>query len=192
MNINHTPSINGKSSAVCCCCGGRSRPAKTDNNGEPTLWNMARGWSEAPFPHDYVHPDGSTGSMYTCPSCNKQLRAGVELTMRNGFKQRRAGMSQSKHVAEHFYAIAGQIADIAARLDYLKNMADPTLAQSAQADVDALHDIAALLAGSRANELYVTDDEADALLLAIAAGTACCCGEVSAGPGWAAVEGAMA
>lgn len=90
MNINHTPHKNGKSSAVCCCCGVRSRPVKVDSDGEPTLWNMARGWSEAPFPHDFTHPDGSIGSMFTCPACNKQLRAGVALTMRNGFKQRRA------------------------------------------------------------------------------------------------------
>lgn len=87
--INYTQARDGKASAVCCCCGGKSRPAKVDKDGEPRMWELARGWSEAPFPHDYQHPDGSVGSMFTCPPCNKLLRSGAELTMRNGFRQRR-------------------------------------------------------------------------------------------------------
>lgn len=53
-------------------------------------------------------------------------------------------------------------------------------------------DIATKLAGDRAPELYAPDDEATAMQIAIAAGTACCGGEVSAVPGWAAVESAVA
>lgn len=88
-NINYTPAHNGKSSAVCCCCGGKSRQVNVNTDGRgPSLWNLTRGWSEAPFPSDYVHADGSIGSMYTCPACNKQLRNGVALMMRGGFKQR--------------------------------------------------------------------------------------------------------
>lgn len=90
-NFNYTPAHNGKSSAVCCCCGRKSRPAKLyADDLAPSLWNMARGWSEAPFPSDFVHNDGSIGSMYTCPSCNKQLSNGAELMMRGGLKQRSA------------------------------------------------------------------------------------------------------
>jgi hypothetical protein len=40
---------------------------------------MARGWSQAPYPAGFVHRDGSVGSRYTCPCCNKRLRAGEAL-----------------------------------------------------------------------------------------------------------------
>jgi hypothetical protein len=43
---------------------------------------MARGWSEAPYPVDCEHSDGSHGSTYTCPKCNKRLHAGETLTLR--------------------------------------------------------------------------------------------------------------
>lgn len=80
--VNYVKSANGAVCAVCECCGKRSRPGKPNNSGEPDLWNMGRGWSEAPFPSDFVHRDGSIGSTYTCPACNKKLRAGAELQLR--------------------------------------------------------------------------------------------------------------
>jgi hypothetical protein len=49
---------------------------------------MARGWSEAPFPADHQHDDGSIGSRYTCPACNKLLRAGRTLQTRGGQRTR--------------------------------------------------------------------------------------------------------
>lgn len=80
--INCTPVRNRKTVAVCCCCSRRSRPVTANADGEPTLWNLARGWSEAPYPADFTHPDGSVGSTWTCPDCNKRLARGEMLTLR--------------------------------------------------------------------------------------------------------------
>lgn len=82
--INHTPVRNGCSSAVCQCCNKHSRPVKVDDDGEPDLWRMARGWSVAPLPADYVHRDGSVGSTFTCPACNVRLHRGETLQLRGG------------------------------------------------------------------------------------------------------------
>ena len=82
MNANYKSTRNGKVKALCCCCNRESTPVKPNADGEPDLWNMGRGWSDTPFPHDFVHPDGSVGSMYTCPSCNKLLHAGEEVKLR--------------------------------------------------------------------------------------------------------------
>lgn len=82
-HINYTPARNGKSMAVCHCCGKRSSPAPVDKDGEPDLWEMARGWSQAPYPHKFQHKDGSFGSLYTCPSCNKRLASGETLQVRS-------------------------------------------------------------------------------------------------------------
>jgi len=79
---NYKATRSRKVKAVCCCCDSESAPVKPNAHGEPDLWNMGRGWSEAPFPHDFMHQDGSVGSMYTCPSCNKRLCAGEALTLR--------------------------------------------------------------------------------------------------------------
>lgn len=83
-HINHTPARNGKSAAVCCCCDKHSRPARTDSKGEPDLWDMAQGWSQAPYPADFLQSDGTIGSTYTCPACNKRMRAGETLRLRSG------------------------------------------------------------------------------------------------------------
>jgi hypothetical protein len=68
--------------AQCQCCDRQSRPVQPDAVGEPDLWRMARGWSQAPFSPDFKHSDGRTGSLYTCPSCNTKLRAGLTLQRR--------------------------------------------------------------------------------------------------------------
>jgi len=80
---NETPTRNyfGHVRAVCFICDRRSRPVKPDSFGEPDLFAMARGWSQAPFPADYQHPDGSVGSTYTCPACNSRLHKGETLAM---------------------------------------------------------------------------------------------------------------
>lgn len=82
--INHTEPRAGKSSAVCQCCGRQSRPVTLDVEGEPDLWKIPRGWSTSPLPASYVHEDGSVGSTYTCPACNKLLRSGATLARRGG------------------------------------------------------------------------------------------------------------
>lgn len=80
--LNSVPNGFGKFSAVCQCCGRKSRAVKPLRDAEPDLFEMARGWSTAPFPHDFIHVDGSRGSTFTCPSCNKRLHQGESLTLR--------------------------------------------------------------------------------------------------------------
>jgi len=80
--INHTQVRNGCSRAVCQCCNKQSRPVRVDDDGEPDLWRMARGWSVAPFPANCVHRDGSVGSKFTCPACNVRLNRGETLQLR--------------------------------------------------------------------------------------------------------------
>ena len=82
--VNHTPQRNGRSRAICQCCSKQSLPAAVDSDGEPDLWRMARGWSQAPLPADYRHSDGSVGSTYTCPACNARLHRGETLQLRAG------------------------------------------------------------------------------------------------------------
>lgn len=82
--INSTPVRNGKASAVCACCNKKSRPVAVDRQGEPDMWMITRGWTSAPYPADHVHNDGSKGSTWTCPACNKRLRAGESLKLRSG------------------------------------------------------------------------------------------------------------
>ncbi len=64
----------GSVSAVCCCCGKTSRAVVADDQGEPDLFELPRGWSQAPFPKDFRHDDGSVGSTHHCPTCNGKLR----------------------------------------------------------------------------------------------------------------------
>ena len=80
--INHTPVRNGRSCAVCLCCNRKSRATPVDDDGEPDLWKMGSGWSQAPLPANYVHRDGSVGSTYTCPACNARLIKGEALPVR--------------------------------------------------------------------------------------------------------------
>lgn len=84
LPANHVTTADGRKAALCQCCGTKARPTKPTGNGEPDLWAMARGWSEAPYPADHQHSDGSIGSRYTCPTCNKLLRAGRTLPLRSG------------------------------------------------------------------------------------------------------------
>lgn len=69
--------------AVCEICGRKSASVVPDADGEPDLWKLARGWSTAPFPPDFVHEDGSVGSNFTCPACNAAFRAGARLRARS-------------------------------------------------------------------------------------------------------------
>lgn len=70
--------------AICYCCGKTSKPGRPDHDGEPNLCRLGRGWSMAGYPADFKHSDdGSVGSTFTCPACNKLLNAGHRLQVRN-------------------------------------------------------------------------------------------------------------
>lgn len=86
--VNLIAYSTGKVSAVCQYCERKSRPVAPARpprkDGRPSVMDLAAGWSEAPYPADTVHEDGSTGSLWTCPSCTKILRGGGELVTRDG------------------------------------------------------------------------------------------------------------
>lgn len=82
--VNYTRTARGTAVAICQCCDRRSRAVKPTDHGEPDLWEMPQGWSTAPFPADCAHDDGSVGSRFTCPACNKRLRKGETLALHNG------------------------------------------------------------------------------------------------------------
>ncbi len=82
--MNYLSTRGGRVVALCEFCGRRSRSSKPDADGEPELWEIGRGWSEAPYPHNFVHGDGSVGSRWSCPACNRRLNSGETLTQRDG------------------------------------------------------------------------------------------------------------
>lgn len=79
---NSVGTYDTRAAAICEFCGRKSKFTDVNEHGEPDLWKMGRGWSEAPYPADSQHDDGSTGSKYTCPACNKRLRSGESLETR--------------------------------------------------------------------------------------------------------------
>jgi|JI7StandDraft_1071085.scaffolds.fasta_scaffold15599_2 hypothetical protein len=87
--VNTVRTRTGRLRPVCLVCNKQGPGMVTGPDGEPTLLDMPRGWSCAPYGADFKHRDGSTGSTFTCPSCNKQLRAGACLQLRNGGTVRR-------------------------------------------------------------------------------------------------------
>lgn len=82
--LNTVRTRTGRLRPVCNVCNRQGAGQRPDFDGQPSMWAMPRGWSTAPFPADFTHRDGSTGSTFTCPSCNKQLRAGACLQLRSG------------------------------------------------------------------------------------------------------------
>lgn len=82
--VNCVSATKGRVAAICCHCGKRSKPCQPDSDGEPDTFTIGRGWSSAPYPHDFKHEDGSAGSTFTCPACNKRLHAGETLRTRDG------------------------------------------------------------------------------------------------------------
>ena len=77
--VNFIATKDGKARAVCETCDKRSRPVRADADGEPSMWELPRGWSSAPYPHDFVHTDGSVGTKWICPACKKRLDSGESL-----------------------------------------------------------------------------------------------------------------
>jgi hypothetical protein len=84
MNVNYVQARGGRVRAVCECCGRKSKPCTPDRHGEPDVFQLGGGWSEAPYPHDFKHDDGSMGTTFTCPACNKRLSTGEALRTRTG------------------------------------------------------------------------------------------------------------
>ena len=76
MSVNTVRTAKGVC-AVCEFCGRRSRP-----HPRLGIFSLAVGWSCAPYPEDFVHSDGSTGTMYACPTCSRRLSAGASMTSR--------------------------------------------------------------------------------------------------------------
>jgi hypothetical protein len=65
--LNSVVLKSGRVRLVCQYCDRRSGSRESAR-----LVDLPLGWSIAPFPRDYVHAlDGSTGSLYTCPTCAK-------------------------------------------------------------------------------------------------------------------------
>lgn len=81
-NVNYQSNINGKAAAICECCGKQSKYVPTNSSSEPSIFYLSD-WSISPFPKDFIHNDGSIGSIYHCPSCDKQLSAGKTLKTRS-------------------------------------------------------------------------------------------------------------
>lgn len=85
MNINALTTADDQVRAVCECCGRTSPAHQSADDGRPDLLAIPVGWSEAPYPVDYQHADGSRGSLFACPLCNAHLRAGARLSPRQGY-----------------------------------------------------------------------------------------------------------
>jgi transcription elongation factor Elf1 len=61
--------------ATCGICGHHSRWCDPTPSGRVDLFEIGYGWWVAPYPHDFVHENGTTGDRFTCPSCAKQIEA---------------------------------------------------------------------------------------------------------------------
>lgn len=76
---NAISTSTGKLRPVCEFCGRVGRAAVPGLPGRLTVMDVARGWSSAPYPPEFVHPDGSTGTKWTCPKCQARLDRGEVL-----------------------------------------------------------------------------------------------------------------
>ncbi|WP_454174977.1 hypothetical protein [Gordonia sputi] len=72
--VNLVPTSTGKVRTVCFYCERVSRPRLVDSRGRPSWSDWSRGWSEGCFASQHVNADGSTGSVWTCPACNRLAR----------------------------------------------------------------------------------------------------------------------
>ncbi len=80
--MNTVTTASGRVRAVCESCGRMSRPVTPRSDGRLFLFDLSRGWSEAPYPPTFTHPDGSTGSLWQCPACARRLDRGEGLPSR--------------------------------------------------------------------------------------------------------------
>lgn len=72
----------GRVRAICECCGRISASLPPGDDGQPSMWDLPKNWSTAPYFADSLHDDGSIGSTFTCPSCNERLHRGERLQLR--------------------------------------------------------------------------------------------------------------
>ena len=76
---NTVTTSSGRVRAVCEFCGRQSRPVAVAAGDRLHLWHLAVGWSVAPYPPEFTHDDGSTGSLFQCPACARRLDCGEGL-----------------------------------------------------------------------------------------------------------------
>jgi hypothetical protein len=67
--------------AVCEICGRKSRwhDEEPESPGRVGMSSIARGWSVAPYPTAFEHPNGTHGDKWSCPACMRRLSAGQTL-----------------------------------------------------------------------------------------------------------------
>jgi hypothetical protein len=82
--VNVVRTAAGKLRPVCEFCGKVGRAAAPFDGGDLTLWDVAQGWGEVPYPPDFVHEDGSRGSLWRCPACSLRMDRGEVLEHRAG------------------------------------------------------------------------------------------------------------
>ena len=80
--VNTVTTASGRVRACCEFRGRMSRPVALVSDGRLSLFDLPRGWSEAPFRPTFTHPDGSTGSLWQCPACRCRLERGEGLPSR--------------------------------------------------------------------------------------------------------------
>lgn len=80
--VNVVTTDGGKLRPVCEFCGCLGEAVDPGADGRISMFDVAPGWSVAPFPADFVHADGSTGSQWCCPEDNQRLRRGESLFSR--------------------------------------------------------------------------------------------------------------
>jgi len=78
---NTVTTSSGRVRAVCEFCGRQSRPVALVG-GRLSILDLPLGWSSAPYPDTFTHPDGSTGSLWQCPACCQRLRRGESMRAR--------------------------------------------------------------------------------------------------------------
>lgn len=80
--MNTVTTTSGRVRAVCEFCGRMSRPMVLAADGRMSLFDLPRGWSEAPYSPTFTHRDRSTGSLWQCPACRRRLERGEGLPSR--------------------------------------------------------------------------------------------------------------
>ncbi|MFF2485257.1 hypothetical protein ACFVSU_02590 [Microbacterium sp. NPDC058062] len=65
--VNFITTSTGRVRLVCQVCGKLSRSLAS-----ACLADLPDGWSMAPYADGYAHPDGSTGDLFRCPTCDKR------------------------------------------------------------------------------------------------------------------------
>lgn len=89
--VNTIETASGRLRPVCEHCGKIGRSIAPNSRGVISCFDLALGWSIAPYPADYLQRDGSLGSTFTCSTCNRTIRDGQWHTGIRGRAQRQIG-----------------------------------------------------------------------------------------------------